>query len=76
MSLKEITVPLAMVSERGGALKGGSPLAVFPVRLKKWCPVTSEEYATAVAAMTTRAFRTADTRRMFLNNSQFIYRFT
>lgn len=63
MSLNVITVPLAIVSERGGALKGGRPLAVFPVRLKKWFPVTSAEYATPAAAMTTRALRTKDTSR-------------
>lgn len=56
MSLNVITVPLAIVSERGGALKGGRPLADFPVRLKKWLPATSAEYATAVAAITTNAF--------------------
>lgn len=51
------TVPLAMVTEKGGTRTGGSPLAISPVRMKGWYPVTSKEYATRAAKETTRALR-------------------
>lgn len=42
ISVKE-TVPLAVVTEKGGVRTGGSPSAVCPVRTKGWYPVTSKE---------------------------------
>lgn len=55
-------MPLVVLSQVGGGLKGGSPCTVFPVIVKTSCPKASHENATREAAMTTRALRT-DGRR-------------
>lgn len=51
-------MPLTVASEKAGTRKGGRPGEVFPVVVKTWYPAASEEYATKVALITTRALRT------------------
>lgn len=63
ISPKETMVPLAVVSEVGGGLNGGSPRVVFPVIVKTWLPYTSQENAMRDAAMTTAALRTDDIKK-------------
>lgn len=63
ISPKGTMVPLAVMSEVGGGLNGGSPWEVFPVIVNTWWPETSQENATRDAATTTRALRTGQDGR-------------
>lgn len=63
ISPKETMVPLAVVSEVGGGLNGGSPRVVFPVIVKTCLPYTSQENAMRDAAMTTAALRTDNIKK-------------
>lgn len=63
ISPKDTKVPLAVVSEVGGGVNGGSPWVVFPVTVNTWLPYASQENAMSDAAMTTRALRTDEAER-------------